>query len=62
MRRPRGGAGLPMWHCPKANGGEQGFEQTVKQGRKAADLWVPWHSSGTQSNEFESNSKFKWFK
>jgi hypothetical protein len=57
-----GEGGVVERHYPKAGGSAQWFGQTVKQGRKAAGRWAPWHSSGVQSNEFEFDSKFKQFK
>jgi hypothetical protein len=39
------GGGQPAWDCPKAGGSGQRFRWIVKQGRKAADQWVPQHSS-----------------
>jgi hypothetical protein len=49
-------------HRPASGGrGWHGDMERLGLGRKGADRWVPWHSSGARSNEFESNSKFKRF-
>jgi hypothetical protein len=51
------------WHQP-TSGGRRRCDDMERpgQGRKGVDRWVPWHSSSARSNEFESDSKFKWFK
>jgi hypothetical protein len=36
-----GGGRLPARHCTKADRSGRRFGQTVKQGRKADDRWVP---------------------
>jgi hypothetical protein len=58
-RRQRAAEG---WHRPARGGrGWCGDMERLGLGRKLADGWVPWHSSGARSNEFESDSKFKRF-
>jgi hypothetical protein len=60
------GGGVPSGggrHRPTSDErGRRGDMERPIQGRKGADWWVPWHSSGARSNEFESDSKFKRFK